>query len=510
MAQTGTRMSRAPLFAPAAAGFALFALITGSRPKPAAAASHREAPRISLDPPADITDFFLFRSYEPGRQDKVILIMNVFPGGEPSSGPNYFTFDPNVLYAFHVDNDRDGKAEDVSFELRFRTEIRGLVDQFNLFVSYVGCGVRAPPCATPLPPITSLDGPGSEGLGLRQRYSVTMVRHGHRQKLAEGLIAVPSNVGPSTTPGYAALALQGVYTLPGDIRVFAGQRGDPFYIDLGATFDTLNFRRNPPLLTPAEDANDDVNPFGIDTIGSSNVQTIALEVPASLLTVDRRGANETSQPKLGAYASTSRRKVTVLSDPGRHDEGDDDEDEVSKGRGPWVQIQRLANPLVNEAIIGTDDKDRWNATEPEEEKQFLDYYLNPRLALALQLVFGVPAATSGRQDLVDLLLKYEPGDRRLSELLRVDLRTPPTPLSAQRRMTVLATPPDPAGWPNGRRPRDDVTDIAVRVVGGTNYIAARAGDGVNKNFRPPGPGFPFLATPQVGRDRVHQNPPASP
>ena len=122
----------------------------------------------------------------------------------------------------------------------------------------------------------------------------------------------------------------------------------------------------------------------------------------------------------------------------------------------------------------------------------------------------MPAATSGRQDLVDLLLKYEPGDKRLSELLRVDLRTPPTPLAAQRRMTALATPPDPAGWPNGRRPRDDVTDIAVRVVGGPNYVAARAGDGVNKNFRPLTATFPFLATPQVGRDRVHQNPPAGP
>src|SRR5712692_466443 len=132
MAQTGIRMSRAPRLA--SATLALFALTVGSGPKPAAAASHREAPRISLDPPADITDFFLFRSYEPARQDKVILIMNVFPGGEPSSGPNYFTFDPNVLYAFHVDNDRDGKAEDVTFEFRFRTEIRGLVDQFNLFV----------------------------------------------------------------------------------------------------------------------------------------------------------------------------------------------------------------------------------------------------------------------------------------------------------------------------------------------------------------------------------------
>jgi len=329
-----------------------------------------------------------------------------------------------------------------------------------------------------------------------------MVRNGQRHKLAGGLTAVPSNVGPSTMPDYDALAQQGIYTLPNGIRVFAGQRGDPFYIDLGAVFDTLNFRRNPPLLTAAEDANDDANPFGIDSIGSFNVQTIALEVPATLLTLDGNGPSATVQPKLGAYASTSRPKVTVLRTP--KDEGDAEED-LRRGSGRFVQVQRLANPLINEAIIGTEDKDRWNATEPEQEEQFLDYYLNPRLALALELVFGVPGATSGRQDLVDLLLRYSPGDR-LSELLRLDINTAPTPLAAQRRMTVLATPPDPAGWPNGRRPKDDVTDIAVRVVGGPNYLAARAGDGVNRNFSPLPDRFPFLATPQDGRGRRHENP----
>src|SRR5262249_23774553 len=276
---------------------------------PVLAASHREAPLISLDAPADITDFFMFRSYETGKDDKIVLIMNVFPGGEPSSGPNYFSFDPNVRYAFHIDNNLDGKAEDVEFEFRFRTEVRGLVDQLGLFVSYLGCGIRTPPCATPLPAITALDGPGSEGLGLRQRYSVTMIRDGRRHKLADGLIAVPSNAGPSTMPDYAALAAQGVQSLPNGMRVFAGQRGDPFYIDLAPPRDPLTLRRTPPLLTPDEDANDNVNPFGIDMIGSLNVQTIALEVPATLLTRDRAGPGKTQQPKLGAYASTSRPKV---------------------------------------------------------------------------------------------------------------------------------------------------------------------------------------------------------
>jgi hypothetical protein len=478
------------------------AAYTGLGPVPGGTASHREAPLISRDPAADITDYFMFRSYEPGQDDNVVMIMDVFPGGEPSSGPNYFTFDPNVLYAFYVDNDMDGKANDVRFEFRFKEEVRGLVDQFDLFVSYLGCGARALPCATPLPPVTALDGPGSEGLGLRQTYSVTMVRGGHREQLAEGLIAVPSNVGPSTTPTYDALADQGVHTLSNGIRAFAGQRSDPFYIDLGAVFDTLNLRRLPPLLSATEDANDDVNPFGIDSIGAFNVQTIALEVPASLLTADGMGPDETEHPKLGSYAATSRPKVTVLRTP--RPSGEEDVEDVTSAK--WVQVQRLANPLINETIIGTEDKDLWNALRPHKEGAFVDYYENPRLALALELIFGVPGATSGRDDLVDLLLKYQATDEQLSELLRLDISVAPTPLAAQRRMTVLATPADPAGWPNGRRPRDDVLDIAVRVVGGPNYVAARAGDGVNRNFRPLPSAFPFLATPQDGRDRVHNNP----
>jgi Domain of unknown function (DUF4331) len=459
------------------------------------AASHREAPAIAMDPEADITDFFMFRSYEPDKDDKVILIMDAVPGGEPSSGPNYFQFDPNVRYAFHIDNNTDGKAEDITFEFQFTNEIRGLVDQSDLFLCYVG--------GEPFPPITALDGPGSEGLGCRQKYSLTMVRDGHRQVLAEGLIAVPSNVGPRTMPDYEPLATQGIYELDHDVRVFAGQRGDPFYIDLGAVFDTLNLRRNPPALDQDEDANDEVNPFGIDMIGSFNVQTIALEVPASLLTLDGKDPDSTSHSKLGAYASTSRPKVTVLRGAKEQEKEEDSKPST------FVQVQRLANPLINEAIIGTEDKDHWNALDPDQEKRFLDYYLNPRLALALELVFGVPAASSERQDLVDLLLKYQPSDKQLSELLRLDLSVPPTPLEEQRRMTVLASPPDPAGWPNGRRPKDDVTDIAIRVVGGPDYTEARAGDGVNKHFTPTSSEFPFLATPQDGLNRQHENPPSA-
>jgi hypothetical protein len=437
------------------AALAVLAAITvGPAPKGAAAASHREAPLISLDPPADITDFFLFRSYEAGKSDKVVLIMDVM-SEEPSSGPNYFNFDPSVLYSFHVDNDRDGKANDVRFDFRFETELRGTSDQLGLFLPYVA-----------IPPITALDGPGSEGLGLRQRYSVTMVAGGKRTHLADGLIAVPSNVGPRTMPNYAALAAQGVHTLDGGIRVFAGQRDDPFYIDLGGVFDTLNLR----------------NP-GIDMLSGFNVHTIALEVPATLL------SGSTGTSVLGAYASTSRARVTVRRQDG-----------TTRGGGGFVQVQRLANPLVNEAIIGTKDKDRWNATRPEDESRFVEYYDNPRLATALEAVFGADAQPL--LPLRDVLLKYGASDTRLSELLRLNLAVEPRPLASQERLTILAG--DAAGWPNGRRPIDDVTDVAVQVVGGANY--AGAGDAVSANDVPLPDAFPFLATPHDGRGRVHDNP----
>jgi hypothetical protein len=491
----------AALVAAAGALAVTAALVRGPGPDGAGAASHREAPLISLDGPADITDFFMFRSYEAGKSDRVVMIMDT-QSEEPSSGPNYWNFDPGVVYSFNVDNDRDGRAGDIRFELRFRNEIRGFVDQFNLFLSYVGG-------AGPFPPITSLDGPGSEGIGLRQRYSVTMIKHGRRTKLADGLIAVPSNVGPRTMPSYEALAAQGVNQLDGGIRVFAGQRQDPFYIDLGGVFDTLNLRRPLPLLTPAEDAQDNVNPFGTDMLSGFNVHTIALEVPSTILT-DTSGTSV-----LGAYAATARRNATVhrgfgstygIASRGDDDDDDDNGDDDDDDRGRFSQVQRLANPLINEAIIGTEDKDLWNALAPQDERRFEDYYLNPRLALALQLVYGVPAATTGRTDLRDLLLKYQPSDRKLSELLRLNLSVPPTPLAAQKRMTVLASPPDFAGWPNGRRPKDDVTDIAIRVVGGPNYIGGRAGDGVNVDDVPLPAAFPFLGTPSDGRNRQHDNP----
>lgn len=403
----------------------------------------------------------MFRSYEAGKDDKIVLVMDVIPGEEPSSGPNYWNFDPNVLYAFNIDNNMDGKANDVRFEIQFQNQIRGVNKDLGLFLSYVA-----------LPPITALDGPGSEGLGLRQTYTVTMVRGDSRTVIGRGLFAVPSNVGPRTMPDYESLAAQGIYTLNNGMRIFAGQRDDPFYIDLGAVFDTLNLR----------------DP-GTDMLSGFNVHTIALEVPATLLTKDRKGPANTAFPALGAYANTYRRSVRVMNEEGENN------------RDAWVQVQRLANPLVNEAIIGTKDKDRWNRLAPQRESTFVEYYTNPRLATALEVVFGADAQPIF--DLRDVFLTYTPGNyTTLSELLRLNISVAPVPLASQNPLTALGG--DTAGWPNGRRPIDDVTDVAIRVVGGTNYLSAS--DAVQTNDMPLPDVFPFVSTPWDGRNRVHQNP----
>lgn len=486
------------------------------------AASHREAPLIALEPAADNTDVYAFVSYDaanlarPADQRKVTFIMNVNPGQDPSDGPNYFNFDDEVLYAINVDNNRDGRAEDVVYEFRFRTEDRPGPGGLTSPVPYLGNPHI--PAGVGLPGITALDGAGSEGLTRRQTYTVTEVRGHHRIELFSGrtLVAVPSNVGPATMPNYAALAAKGIYTDDTTgIRVFAGQRAETFYIDLGAVFDTLNLRRYLPLLSPGEDV-DTVNPFGVNRFSGFNISTIAIEVPITRITTDGRPAATTAHPVIGMYASTARQKVRELGKDGE-----------AKTQEPWVQVSRMANPLVNELIITTPFKDRWNAAEPEGEAAFQGFYRNPVIAAALELVYGVGIVpidgsdVTDRTDLMSILLKY-PGQalngtdcgRPCAELLRLDLRVPPTAPESQSRLGA-ALSSDPAGWPNGRRPNDDVTDIAIRVVGGQNYITARAGDGVN--FLAGAPGvvgvditangiartFPFLPTPYDGKNRRH-------
>jgi len=499
----------------------------------AQAASHREAPLIALDPAADNTDVYAFVSYDaanlarPAAERKVTFILNVNPGQDPADGPNYFNFDDEVLYTVNIDNDRDGRA-DVVYEFRFKTENRPIGGPSGLTspIPYLG-NPNITALSGLLQGITALDGPGSEGLTRRQTYTVAEVRNDVRTPLfqATKLIAVPSNAGPATMPNYPGLAAKGVYTdAANGMRVFAGQRAETFYIDLGAVFDTANLRRRLPTLTGAGEDDDNVNPFGVNRFSGSNVSTIAIEVPVARITYDGKPAATTLEPVIGMYAATARRA-------GRHGGGDDGYGKHGYGDGDgggrWVQVSRMGNPLVNELIITTPQKDYWNSQAPHEEGQFQDSYKNPVIATALGLIFGVPivpingSPVSNRTDLMSILLKY-PGQGMngancgtpCADLLRLDLRFDPTPPESQKRLGAALTS-DPAGWPNGRRPNDDVTDIALRVVGGKNYITNKVGDGVNFLAGAPGvvgveittngiwKNFPFLPTPYDGKNRRH-------
>src|SRR5579863_2296056 len=302
------------------------------------ASSHREAPITALDQKADITDWYAFVS--PEHPDHVVMILNVDPFLEPSNGPNYFPFDPNVLYEMKVDNNHDGK-EDITFQFRFKTEIR----LPGVFTGFVGA-------IAGIPPITALDGNGSQGLSLRQTYTVTMVTKHGTQEIGAGqtLFAVPSNVGPRTMPNYNALMAQGIYNLPNSISVFAGTVADPFFIDLGAALDSLNFRMGVGgVLTSSVDA-DDHNNYAPNAVAGFNVNSIVLEVPISMLTVDgHMHAAGDKDAVIGTYGTTSRQKVTVLRD-----------NENAVQAGPWAQVQREGNSLINELIIGTGSKDRFS------------------------------------------------------------------------------------------------------------------------------------------------------
>jgi hypothetical protein len=507
----------------------VMALMTLTTTAPVArAANHREAPITALDHKADITDWFSFVSYDD--PTKVTMILNVDPLLEPANGPNYFPFDPEILYEMKIDNDQDAK-EDVKVQFRFKTEIR-LPDVFTSFVG-VGDGVATPanspsplPPGTPLipPAITALDGPGSEGFSLRQTYTVTLLKkvgNGWRSTdLSAGrkLIAVPSNVGPRTMPNYDYLARQGIYDLGNGIRVFAGTVDDPFYIDLGATFDTLNFRPSafgtgvPGVLTDDQDSVDNKN-FAPDAVAGFNVNSIAIEIPITLLTRD--GAiHPVNDPMalIGTYGTTSRQRVKALpAKPGGK----------SVLAGNFVQIQRMGNALINELIIGTGDKDKFSMSEPEDDAQFGNYLLDPLLARVINAAYGgvVPIPSPPRLDLAPLVLYTTvlcPGCSGLqsgpiADLLRLNTGIGPTPQGHRKRLGVLAG--DFAGYPNGRRVSDDVTDISTRAVVGVlagppfdGFPNNRLGDAVNSNDRSYQETFPYVAFANSGRNSRHQSP----
>lgn len=500
----------------------------------AEAANHREAPLTALDTKADITDWFAFVSYDD--PTKLTMILNVDPLLEPSNGPNYFPFDPEILYEMKVDNNFDA-AEDITVQFRFKTEYR-LPSVFTGIVGYDN-GSTAPVTAPNqnkypagsliVPPaVTALDGAGSEGLGVRQSYTVTLIKGEGRNRqvidLTRGhkLYAVPSNAGPRTMPDYNSFASQGIYNLSHGVTVFAGTVDDPFYIDLGATFDTLNFHKSaygtgvPGVFTDAQYSADGKN-FSADDVAGFNVNSIAIELPIALLAKDgKQHAASEALAVLGVYATTSRPRVKVYSGrPGGRAEffGDSDEDD-------YVQIQRMGNPLINELLIGTGDKDKFSMSEPKHDAQFANYLLDPLLARVINSLYAgevtIPAAP--RLDLAPLVYYAAPicpgcsaaQHGPVADLLRINTGIAPTPQANRKRMGFLAG--DKAGFPNGRRVSDDVTDIAAEVVAGVLNPAFnifpnnRIADGVNGNDRTYQESFPYVAFANSARQSRHVDP----
>jgi hypothetical protein len=458
------------------------------------ASSHREAPISALDHSADVTDWYAFVSYD--HPDRVTMILNVDGFLEPSNGPNYFPFDPNVRYVMNVDNNQDGKT-DISFQFRFNTQIR----QPGVFTGFVG-GIGG------FPQITALDGAGSEGLSLRQTYTVTMIKNGVATDLTNGqtLFAVPSNVGPLTMPKYRELFNQGIYDLGNGVRVFAGTVDDPFYIDLGAAFDSFNFRMGVGgILTPAVDA-DDTHNYAPDAVAGFNVNSIVLEVPIVMLTVDGKlhTAGE-KQAVIGTYGETDRQRITIHRLNGQVD-----------NRGAWRQVNREGNSLINELIIGTGSKDLFSVSDPERDKQFANFFLDPLLAHLYSSILNIPIPRAPRTDLLPLVQYMAPicpgcgpnDAGPVADLLRLNTGIPPTPVGSQKRLGFLAG--DLAGFPQGRRPIDDVVDIASRAVVGILVdpvkYGARVGDGVNTNEVGYGKTFPYVLPAHSGRDSHHTGP----
>src|SRR5215471_19043883 len=415
------------------------------------ASSHREAPITALDHAADVTDWYAFVSYD--HPDRVTMILNVDPLLEPANGPNYFPFDPNVLYQMKIDNNHDGE-EDITFQFRFNTEYR----LPGVFTGFVG-GIAG------IPQITALNGPGSEGLGIRQTYTVTMIKKGKVYDLTGGqtLYAVPTHVGPLT-----------------------------FRMGVGG------------ILSSSVDA-DDTHNYAPDTVAGYNVNCIVLEVPITLLTVDGKlhqpGEKEAV---IGTYGSTARPRITVRRN------------NRTRGSGQWVQVNREGNSLINELIIGTGSKDTFSTSDPSNDSQFAPFFLDPLLAHLFNSVLGLPIPPAPRLDLLPLV-QYTapicpgcgPNDAGpIADLLRLNTGIPPTPVEQQKRLGFLAG--DVAGFPNGRRPVDDVIDIAARVVAGiladrVTYGAA-IGDGVNINDVGYGTTFPYVMPAQSGRDAHHVGP----
>jgi hypothetical protein len=432
-------MRRAVLALGLATGIAALAaviLLRAPSPQAGNASSHREAPLISEDPTADNTDLYAFRS--PDAPDYLTVISNLIPGEDPAAGPNYYRFSQGARYLIYVDRNGDGKA-DVNYAFRFKSE----------------------------------DGPLFLGNTV-QSYTVTRTI-GHSSRVIARGTTPPDNIGPRTlqkfygTSDYRALAAQRVASLDGGGKVFAGQRDDGFFADIGDIFDLVAIRKG-------------FDTGGKDFFAGYAVHTLALQIPISQL--------DTKSHVVGVWTATERKASYVR----RH-----------KLRRGWVQVSRLGNPLINEVVIPTKLKDRWNRLTPATDSRFSTYYENPILAAVINQLYNVGAPEHNRDDLVQVLLTGVPGlnatGTTRADELRINLAIPPKPRGTENRLGVLGN--DLAGFPNGRRLGDDVIDISERAVAGAlkgNNVPL--GDGVNADDKATLPVFPYEPDPESGADNT--------
>jgi hypothetical protein len=432
----------------------LIVLLVGYAIMPGRASSHREAPLIGNDPQADHTDVYAFVS--PDAPDTVTMIASFNPFEDPAGGPNFFRFGDSVLYEIKVDNNGDG-VEDITYQFRFTSQ----VNNPNTFLYATG-------------PITSLD---AATRNMYQTYTVARIEGGRTTFTAGPMRTMYDNVGPASTPNYGGNG-SGIYEFrqaDGSLgRVFAGQTDDPFFLDL-RVFDLLY--------------GGNLSEAGTDTLAGFNVHSIAIQVPKNSL--------KAGSPIIGVWSTTSRPATTTRAAG------------TESSTGNFVQVSRLGMPLVNEVIIPVGQKDRWNGSAPTADGAgFLGNYLDPEVPKLLQLVYGIQAPATPRNDFVQVFLTGVPGLNqpagvKAAEMLR--LNTDILPTASPARLGVLAA--DIQGFPNGRRLTDDVIDItlqaAVGVLGG---VKTSLGDGVDRNdvaFRTT---FPYLAFPHSGGNAWKLNP----
>ena len=444
---------------------ALFAAAAAclAAPSLSLASSHREAPGTSRDPTADNTDVYVFRA--PDAPNTVTLVSDWIPFEDPAGGPNFYRFDDNARYYINIDNRGDGQYH-IRYLFQFKTNYR----QPGTFLYGLGG------------PITS---PASKNLNVIQTYSVTreVYHHGNlasSKVLGRDLPTPPDNVGPKTTPNYAATAQQAISQIRGGGKVFAGQRNDPFFASLGRIFDTVN-------LTGAGLGN---KGGGVDDLAGYAVHSIVLQLPIDQVTRDHKPVTGAKAPNavIGVWSSTDRKGLSV-----------------SGGGSGWHQVSRLGNPLVNELLIPLQFKDKFNQTQPANDAtNYGAFVLKPSLAAALNALYPqVHAPTSNRTDIVQAVLEGVPGlnafpgaNAKLpTDTIKINLGVPPT--AAPNRLGVLGG--DLQGYPDGRRLTDDVVDIDLQVVAGAlkgNKVPL--GDGVNANPVPFLSHFPYLSDPGAG------------